>query len=154
MAQITINSIAIFSVSIASLLFVLLFTSNNVFAFSILQTGNWNIHANGYNGILKINSVDNQGNVKGTMANTTSSTSASTSDKEDETRIYGFYDPLLQKIQIYRIVDSNPINVQHYTGFLFREGSFGAASIADTMAGYFVGNGVNEGGWFAIKQIG
>ena len=148
----TFSSIAILSVSLHALLLVFLFTPSNVFAFSILQTGNWNIHANGYNGILKIDSVDNQGNVKGTMTNTTTITTSS--DKDDDTRVYGFYDPLIQKIQLYRILDSNPVNVQHYTGFLFKEGSFGAASIADTMTGYFLGNEVNEGGWFAIKQIG
>lgn len=58
------------------------------------------------------------------------------------------------EIQLYTIMDSDLINVQHYTGLFFKEGSFGALSIADTMAGYFLGNGVNEGGWFAIKQIG
>jgi hypothetical protein len=142
------------SISIPVLILVFSFAPSNVFAFSILQNGNWNIHANGYNGILKIDSVDNQGNVKGIMTNTTTSSSSSSSDKDDETRVYGFYDPLLQKIQIYNIVDSNPVRVQHYTGFLFKEGSFGAASIADTMTGYFLGNGVNEGGWIAIKQIG
>ena len=141
-------------ISISALLLAFSLNPGNAFAFSILQTGNWNIHANGYNGILKINSVDAQGNVKGTMTNTTNISSSSSSDKDEQTKIYGFYDPLLQKIQIYRIVDSDPISVQHYTGFLFKEGSFGAASIADTMAGFFLGTGVNEGGWFAIKQIG
>lgn len=67
---------------------VFLFNTSNVFAFSILQTGNQNIHANGYNDILKINPVYNQGNVKGTMTNTTI-----TADKDDKTKIFGFYDP-------------------------------------------------------------
>ena len=135
----------IIGITVATLLLGLLLNINNVFAFSILQTGNWNIHANGYNGILKITSVDNQGNIKGTMTNTT---------EKGETKISGFYDPLLQKIQLYRVLDSNPISVQHYTGFLFKEASFGVPSISDTMTGYFLGNGVNEGGWFAIKLLG
>ena len=117
----TFSSIAILSVSLHALLLVFLFTPSNVFAFSILQTGNWNIHANGYNGILKIDSVDNQGNVKGIMTNTTTSSSSSSSDKDDETRVYGFYDPLLQKIQVYRIVDSNPISVQHFLDFFLKK---------------------------------
>jgi hypothetical protein len=77
------------------LFFVFLLTPSKAFTFSILQNGNWKIHANGYNGILKINSVDNQGNVKGK----TTTTTTATSDKDDETKIYGFYDPLLE-IQI------------------------------------------------------
>jgi hypothetical protein len=132
-------------ITVATVLLAFLFNTNNVFAFSILQTGTWSIHANGYNGILKITSVDNQGNVKGTMTNTT---------EKGETKILGFYDPLLQKIQLNRILDSNPLSVQHYTGFLFKEASFGIPGISDTMTGYFLGNGVNEGGWFAIKQLG
>ena len=86
------NSIAISSISV--LFFVFLLTPTKAFTFSILQDGNRNIHTNGYNGILKINSVDNQGNVK---CKTTT-----TSDKDDGIKIHGFYDPLLE-IHIYRI---------------------------------------------------
>ena len=81
------NSIAISSISV--LFFVFLLTPTKAFTFSILQDGNRNIHTNGYNGILKINSVDNQGNVKG------KTTTIEASDKDDETKLYGFYDPLL-----------------------------------------------------------
>ena len=132
-------------ITVATVFLAFLFNTNNVLAFSILQTGSWNIHANGYSGILKITSIDNQGIVKGTMTNTT---------EKGETKISGSYYPLLQKIQLYRILDSNPIIVQHYTGFLFKDSSFGIPSISDTMTGYFLGNGVNEGGWFATKLIG
>jgi len=89
------NSIAISSISV--LFFVFLLTPTKAFTFSILQDGNRNIHTNGYNGILKINSVDNQGNVKGKTTTTTT-----TSDKDDGIKIHGFYDPLLE-IHIYRI---------------------------------------------------
>jgi hypothetical protein len=74
-------------ITVATVLLAFLFNTNNVLAFSILQTGSWNIHANGYSGILKITSVDNQGIVKGTMTNTT---------EKGETKISGSYDPLLQ----------------------------------------------------------
>jgi len=88
------NSIAISSISV--LFFVFLLTPTKAFTFSILQDGNRNIHTNGYNGILKINSVDNQGNVKGKTTTTTT-----TSDKDDGIKIHGFYDLLLE-IHIYR----------------------------------------------------
>jgi len=97
------NSIAISSISV--LFFVFLLTPTKAFTFSILQDGNRNIHTNGYNGILKINSVDNQGNVKGKTTTTT------TSDKDDGIKIHGFYDPLLE-IHIYGIRGgSNPLNL-------------------------------------------
>src|SRR6476646_3415888 len=59
---INFNSIAISSIYV--LFFVFLLTPTKAFTFSILQDGNPNIHTNGYNGISKINSVDNQGNAK------------------------------------------------------------------------------------------
>jgi hypothetical protein len=51
-------------------------------------------------------------------------------------------------------VGSDPLNIQHYTGFRFKEGIFGTTSVADTTTGYFLGNEVNEYGWFAINQLG
>lgn len=116
--------------------------SQSASAFSRLQTGTWTIHANGFDGDLKINSVAG-GVVKGTV----------TFQGEQPQKIIGAYDQNLQKIWFVRIIKQNdPTANQYYTGYLFKESSFGSSGTADVMTGYFEHtNGIRYYGWYATR---
>jgi hypothetical protein len=117
-------------------------TAQTASAFSRLQTGTWTIHANGYDGKLVITSVSG-GVVKGTV----------TFDGEPTQKIIGAYDANLQKIWFIRLMKPNdPSGNQFYTGYLFKESSFGSSGTADVMTGYFEHlNGIKYYGWYATK---
>ncbi len=116
---------------------------------STLLTGGWLIHANGFNGLLNINSVDTPGDISGNMI----------IQNEPSNDINGFWDGGSQRITFMRIIKpDDPSTIQVYTGYLFVEASFGKGGIANTMAGYFEafqGTGAVAQrtiyGWYAIK---
>ena len=70
-----------------------------------LQQTIWSINANGQKGELKINSVNTQGNITGTVFSNP---------------IIGFFDGPLGKITFTRIInESDPSTFQVYTGYIF-----------------------------------
>jgi hypothetical protein len=81
----------------------------------------WSITANGFMGDLHITSVDNQGNLSGTVFGQS---------------ISGFWDEASQKITFMRIINpADPSTFQIYTGFLFRDQN--RPDLVYTLTGFF-----------------
>lgn len=118
-------------------------TAHTASASSPLQIGTWTIHANGFDGKLVISSVSASGAVTGTV----------TFSGEPTHKIVGAYDSNLQKIWFIRLMKpTDPSGNQFYTGYLFKQSSFGASGTANVMTGYFEHlNGIKYFGWYATK---
>jgi hypothetical protein len=99
-----------------------------------LQTGQWNINANGFEGTLNISSVDAEGQLTGTVFGDA---------------IQGFWDDTEQKVVFLR-EGNNLSQTQVFTGFRF------GPEDTHTVAGYFAAFSGTGGfaernlfGWFA-----
>jgi hypothetical protein len=101
-----------------------------------LPTGSWTINGNGVAGTMSIDSVDANGNVKGTVYGDA---------------IQGFWDEPTQKLTFERVANPpDPSTMQFYVGYAFQDG--GALTIAGSFQA-FSGSGANPMrsvfGWFA-----
>lgn len=101
-----------------------------------IPKGSWKINGNGFPGTLSVDSVDNNGNVKGSVYGNA---------------IFGFWDDPAQKLTFMRVVDpSNPSSMQLYTGYLFT--SAGTPTLAGTFQAFSGGGGTPLRpmfGWYA-----
>ena len=109
-----------------------------------LPIGEWRFNGNGFEGTLKISTIDVNGNVRGSVLGNP---------------IEGFWNEDAQKITFIRIIDSkNPSTLQPHTGYIFSNGE--GPSKLYTLTGSFegfAGTGAKAQrttyGWFAqIKQ--
>ncbi len=101
-----------------------------------LPTGSWNLDGNGFPGTLSVDSVDNNGNVKGSAYGNA---------------IFGFWDDTAQRLAFMRVIDpSDASSMQLYTGYLFT--SAGTPTLAGTFQA-FAGSGGTPlqqvFGWYA-----
>jgi hypothetical protein len=108
----------------------------------------WAINANGFEGVLRISSLNGQGELAGTVFN-------------DE--IFGFWDDASKKITFMRVVDANkPDTSQVYTGYWYQNPGIPqpGQNIQHTLAGSFEafrGTGASARraafGWFARVEV-
>lgn len=119
----------------------------NVLGWNHPLYGEWDIHANGFTGTLNITSISSE-SIGGTlkMAN------------ETEHVINGIWDDLNKKFTFLRIVsDDNSIANQLFTGYTFKDNSFGYGSsgVPDVIAGSFEAfpssSSRTQYGWYATK---
>jgi hypothetical protein len=109
-----------------------------------LPTGDWEFNGNGFTGTLKILSIDENGNVQGSVFGNS---------------IIGFWDEDAQKITFIRITDSkDPSTLQFHTGYMFpnEEDAGKLYTLTGSFEG-FSGTGAKAQrttyGWYAqIKQ--
>jgi hypothetical protein len=146
----------LFASAMAAVIFISTFTAITP---SILQTAaavdlpteEWEIHENGYIGVLRIDSVDPQGVVTGTLE----------AAPDRPHNITGLYNDISGHLTFYRIINpQDPASIQTYFGVVFRDGSQ-FADTPDRMAGYFTGlppgggnKDQNVWGWYAILRSG
>ena len=101
-----------------------------------LPTGSWNLDGNGFPGTLTLDSVDNNGNVKGSAYGNA---------------IFGFWDDAAQKLTFMRVIDpSNASSMQLYTGCFFT--SAGTPTLAGTFQAFSGSGGTplhQVFGWYA-----
>lgn len=79
-----------------------------------LPTGDWHIDANGFVGTLHIASVDQQGNVAGTLT--------FSGEPPNQLNNVAFWNDAAQELTFIRVINqANPSTFQIFTGFLFPE---------------------------------
>jgi hypothetical protein len=145
------NSSFFFAGAIAAVVFMASFTPiiPNILqpaAAVALPTGEWEIHENGYIGTLRIDSVDAQGVVTGTLE----------VPPDPSHTITGLYNERTGTLTFYRIINQqDPSSIQTYVGIVFRDGS-PFEGTPDRLAGYFIGLPAGGGnrdqnvwGWYA-----
>jgi hypothetical protein len=101
-----------------------------------LPTGSWSIDANGFQGTLSIDSVDDNGNVKGSAYGNP---------------IQGFWDEIAQKLSFTRTINpADPSTLQIFTGYMFQSGgSFTVAGSFQAFSGAGAVPTRSVLGWYA-----
>ena len=115
-----------------------------------LPTGTWEFHQSGFVLKLNIKSVDNQGNVIGSV----------TSQAVDQ-KIFGFWNEELEEIVFVQVLNpAHPSAIQIHTGYLFTEvpGSDTRYYLAGSFRAFHDAGGKAKKsiyGWFATRtEIG